>query len=237
MASSAESTLNQPAALPPLACPIAEHPPAWPEPNFESRPLPRDAATTLNKRLSVYELQCAATRPFVARPVIQVCCSRRSGTSWTEIKFTLPRGQVTLRIFRVNENLGVIVSRRGARGCPAALLSCREEPPHPREWTGAQPRGGRGQASRPRSRHRRCQAGLPRDTGARGYPDLADARCGGNAGHSTYSPRQVNGGFRCVPPSLLTRLYISPYFVTNADKMRVEMEDAYILIKRRSSPR
>ena len=25
-------------------------------------------------------------------------------------------------------------------------------------------------------------------------------------------------------------LYISPYFVTNADKMRVEMEDAYILI-------
>ena len=26
------------------------------------------------------------------------------------------------------------------------------------------------------------------------------------------------------------RGYISPYFVTNADKMRVEMEDAYILI-------
>jgi chaperonin GroEL len=26
------------------------------------------------------------------------------------------------------------------------------------------------------------------------------------------------------------RGYISPYFVTNADKMRVEMEDAYVLI-------
>jgi chaperonin GroEL len=26
------------------------------------------------------------------------------------------------------------------------------------------------------------------------------------------------------------RGYISPYFVTNADKMRVEMDDAYILI-------
>jgi chaperonin GroEL len=31
------------------------------------------------------------------------------------------------------------------------------------------------------------------------------------------------------------RGYISPYFVTNADKMRVELEDPYILITRRSS--
>jgi hypothetical protein len=34
---------------------------------------------------------------------------------------------------------------------------------------------------------------------------LAGARCGGNAGHSTRSPRQVSGGFRCMPPSLLIR--------------------------------
>jgi AraC family transcriptional regulator len=39
MASSAGSTLNQPAALPPLPRLIAEHPPAWPQSNFESRPL------------------------------------------------------------------------------------------------------------------------------------------------------------------------------------------------------
>jgi chaperonin GroEL len=32
------------------------------------------------------------------------------------------------------------------------------------------------------------------------------------------------------------RGYISPYFITNAEKMRVELEDAYILITRRSSP-
>ncbi len=32
------------------------------------------------------------------------------------------------------------------------------------------------------------------------------------------------------------RGYISPYFVTNAEKMRIEMEDPYVLIYERSSP-
>src|SRR5882672_9864678 len=52
MASSAESTLNQPAALPPLPRPIAEHPSAWPQPHFESRPLVNISPPEIAKRRS-----------------------------------------------------------------------------------------------------------------------------------------------------------------------------------------
>jgi hypothetical protein len=48
--------------------------------------------------------------------------------------------------------------------------------------------------------------------------------------HPFYTPGPCIGESRSVihPPS--DRGYISPYFITNADKMRVEMEDPYILI-------
>src|SRR5882757_6322503 len=52
MASSAESTLNQPGAPPPLRRPIAEHPPGWPQPNLESRPLVNISPPEIAKRRS-----------------------------------------------------------------------------------------------------------------------------------------------------------------------------------------
>ena len=52
MTSSAESTLNKPAALPPRRRPIAEHPPAWPQPHSESRPLVNISPPEIAKRRS-----------------------------------------------------------------------------------------------------------------------------------------------------------------------------------------
>jgi AraC family transcriptional regulator len=52
MASSAESTLNQPAALPPRRRPIAEHSPGWPQPHSESRPLVNISPPEIAKRRS-----------------------------------------------------------------------------------------------------------------------------------------------------------------------------------------
>src|SRR5882757_6291541 len=52
MANSAESTLNQPAAFPPLPRPIAEHPPARPQPHFESRSLVNISPPEIAKRRS-----------------------------------------------------------------------------------------------------------------------------------------------------------------------------------------
>lgn len=52
MASSTESTLNQPAAPPPLRRPIAEHPRGWPQPNLESRPLVNISPPEIAKRHS-----------------------------------------------------------------------------------------------------------------------------------------------------------------------------------------
>jgi AraC family transcriptional regulator len=52
MASSAESTWKQPAALPPLPRQIAEHPPGLPQPNFESRSLVSISPPEIAKRHS-----------------------------------------------------------------------------------------------------------------------------------------------------------------------------------------
>jgi len=41
---------------------------------------------------------------------------------------------------------------------------------------------------------------------------------------------------KLLAPRRTARGHISPYFITNADKMRVEMEDPYILIYEKSSP-
>src|SRR6202023_3333698 len=52
MTSPAESTLNKPGALPPRRRPIAEHPPAWPQPHSESRPLVNISPPEIAKRRS-----------------------------------------------------------------------------------------------------------------------------------------------------------------------------------------
>jgi AraC family transcriptional regulator len=52
MASSAESTLNQAVALPPRRRPIDEHPPGWPQPHPESRPLVNISPPEIAKRRS-----------------------------------------------------------------------------------------------------------------------------------------------------------------------------------------
>jgi AraC family transcriptional regulator len=52
MASSAESTLNQAAALPPRRRPIDEHRPGWPQPHPESRPLVNISPPEIAKRRS-----------------------------------------------------------------------------------------------------------------------------------------------------------------------------------------
>jgi hypothetical protein len=52
MASSAEPTLNQPAAHPPIRRSIAEHPPPWPQPHFESRRLVNISPPEIAKRRS-----------------------------------------------------------------------------------------------------------------------------------------------------------------------------------------
>src|ERR1700758_2614182 len=52
MASSAEPTLNKPAALPPRRRPIAEHPQGWQQPHSESRPLVNISPPEIAKRRS-----------------------------------------------------------------------------------------------------------------------------------------------------------------------------------------
>jgi chaperonin GroEL len=55
-------------------------------------------------------------------------------------------------------------------------------------------------------------------------------KVGNEASSRLKKPSRSRTELEVVEGMQFHRGYISPYFVTNADKMHVEMEDAYVLI-------